>query len=136
MSSLEDKINKDYAEESAGLPKNRRMNGICVQHKKRQATVFFYIKGAKYVQVAPKFENKIREIFDKRVLDEALNQCDFAETIIGNDNCCEIVEWSTSLRLRQAILKYGLIKRAMRVKISKKLQTEYVFHVLLEEYKC
>ena len=133
MSSLEDRINKYYAEHSAGLLKNRRMNGIGVQYKKRQATVYFYIEGAKYVQVAPKFENKIREIFDQRVLDEALNHCDFAETIIGNDNCCEIVEWSTSLRLRQAILKYGRIKRAMRVKISKKLHTEYVFHVLLEE---
>ena len=133
MSSLEDRINNYYAEKSAGLPKNHRMNGIDVQYKRRQATVYFYIEDAKYVQFAPKFENKIRKIFDQRVLDEALKHCDFAETIIGNDNYCEIVEWSNSLQLRQAILKYGRIKRAMRVKFSKNLNTEYVFHVLLEK---
>ena len=60
MSTLEERIENDYAEQSDGLPKNRRLNGIAVQHKRRDTTVYFYIEGAKYVQFAPKFENKIR----------------------------------------------------------------------------
>lgn len=133
MSFVEERIKKYYAEESDLVPKNRRSNGIDVKHRKKDATVYFYIEGAKYAKLPPKFVNNVRRIVEKRVLDEALEKCDFAQTGIEKDNCHELVEWSTSLRLRQAILRYGKIKRAMRIKTTTKLHTSYAFHVLLEQ---
>ena len=133
MSFVEERTKKYYAEQSDGVPKNPRMNGFAVRHRKRDALVYFYIKGAKYVKLPPKFENYIRRFIEQRRLDKDLEHCDFAQTFIEKDSCYEIVEWSSSLRLRQAIRQYGVIIRAMRVKITKKLHTKFVFHVLLEE---
>ena len=133
MSFVEERIKKYYAEESDLVPKNRRSNGIDVKHRKKDATVYFYIEGAKYSKLPPKFVNNVRRIVEKRVLDEELEHCDYAQTVIEKDNCHELVEWSSSLRLRQAILRYGKIKRAMRIRTTTKLLTSYTFHVLLEE---
>lgn len=131
----EEKIQKHYEEQSNGIPKNRRLNGISVKYKQKDTTVYFYIKGAKYVKVAPKFETSVRRIFEQRLLHKELQHCDFAQTSIENDSCYKLVEWSNNLRLRQAIPRYGRIKRAMKIEITKEMHTEYVFHVLLEELK-
>ena len=133
MACPEERIKNYYAEESGGVPKNCRMNGIPVKYKNKKSIVYFYIEGAKILQFSPRFENNIRRIFDERVLHSELMHCDYAATSIEKDKRHEIVEWSTSVRLRSAILQYGKVKRAMKIKTIKNLLTKYAFHVLLEE---
>ena len=136
MSSPENKINEFYYEESAGVRRNRRMNGIPVQHKNRDAVVYFYMEGVGSPELGDIFQKKIRRIIEGRVLDKELLHCDFAETISGENNRnYEIVEWWTSNRLRQAILRFGkIIRRAMRIKITENLEKKYEFHVLVDSW--
>ena len=135
-SPLEERIKTFYTEDSAGVQKNRRMNGIPVQHKNKEAIVFFYMEGVESVELPPRFQDKIRRLIETRVLDESLIHCDFAETFSDeNYRYYEIVEWWTSTRLRQALLKYGkIIRRAMRIKITEKFEKKYEFHVLLDSW--
>lgn len=136
MSSPENKINEFYYEESAGVRRNRRMNGIPVQHKNRDAVVYFYMEGVGSPELGDIFQKKIRRIIEGRVLDKELLHCDLAETISGENNRnYEIVEWWTSNRLRQAILRFGkIIRRAMRIKITENLEKKYEFHVLVDSW--
>ena len=86
MSSPEVFIRKFYAEfqpkteKATGTPKNRRMNGIMVKHRKKDAIVYFYIKGMGSLEFGPKFKNNIRRIFETGVLHNELLHCDFAKT--------------------------------------------------------
>ena len=136
MPSPENKIKESYYEEIAGVPKNRRMIGIPVQHKNRDAVVYFYMEGVGSSELGNMFQKKIRRIIEGRVLDKELLHCDLAETISGENNRnYEIVEWWTSNRLRQAILRFGkIIRRAMRIKITENLEKKYEFHVLVESW--
>ena len=136
MPSPENKIKEFYYEESAGVPKNRRMIGIPVQHKNKDAVVYFYMKGVGSPELGKRFKKKIRRIIEGRVLDEELLHCDFAEKISDEKRRhYEIVEWWTSHRLRQAILQFGrIIRRAMRIKITENYQKKYEFHVLVDSW--
>ena len=135
MPSPEERIKKYYAEESDGIPKNRRMNGIPVRHKKKNAIVFFYMEGARSLNFGPKFQNRIRRIIESRLLDNELMQCDFGEISSDGKYHYVTVEWWKSLRLRQAILSYGqIIRRAMRIKKTKKTGTKFEFHIVLGKF--
>ena len=135
MPNPEERIKKYYAEESDGIPKNRRMNGIPVRHKKKNAIVFFYMEGARSSNLGPKFRNRTRKIIESRLLDEELRQCDFGEIFSDGKYEYVIVEWWKSLRLRQAILAYGqIVRRAMRIKKTKKTGTKFEFHIVLAKF--
>ena len=132
MPSPEERIKKYYAEESAGIPKNRRMNGIPVRHKHKNAMVFYYIEGAGQSELNTKIRNRTRTIIEKEELDTELLHCDFAESFFDGDYHNLTVEWWTSLSLRQAILSYRqIIRRVMRIKKTKRTNTKYEFHVLV-----
>ena len=119
---------------TVGTRKNRRMKGIPVKYRSKDAVVYFYIAGARFTEFGSKFENNVRRIIETRVLDQDLLQCDYA-TNFSIGNCYyNIVEWTTSLRLRQAILKHGTIQRGMRIKLTEKAVVKYEFHVILELY--
>ena len=132
MSYPEERLKKYYYEEALGVLKNRKMNGIPVKHKKIPTMVYFYVDGINGATVfGSKFQEKIKRMFKKRVLDEALQIVDYAETITDERNRYEIVEWWSQLRLHQALLKFGLIRRAMRLKIIETTEVKYEFHIVL-----
>ena len=135
MPSPVERIKKFYAEESAGIPKNRQMDGIPVKHKKKDAIVFYYMKGDGPLKLNNKIQNRTRKIVESRLLDEELSHCDFGETYTDENYYYVTVEWWKSLRLRQAILSYRqLIRRVMRIKKTDQNGTKYEFHVLLGNF--
>ena len=128
----EERLKKYYYEETLGVPKYRKMDGIPVKYKKIPTMVFFYVDASnRTIASWFRFPEKIQRKFKDKALANALETVDYAETIIDEPNRYEIVEWWSELRLHQALLRFGLIRRAMRLKIIETSQVKYEFHIVL-----
>ena len=112
--------------------RNHPMQGIIVKHRGKTANVYFYINGDGFSNLGPKFKNRVQRIIEKKELDADLLHCDFAATYTDENAHYKMVEWTTSLRLRKIMLRYGNIQRALRITITHQTETRFEFHVVLE----
>ena len=134
MKSPEEFLEKFYAVSQPDQTENKRMEGIPVKHKGKDSIVYIYMAGNRSTKFGLQFKNKIRRTIETHVLDAYLVHCDFAASFSNGACHFKMVEWTTSLRLRQCILKYGKIRRAMRIKITVLTEIRYEFHVILEQH--
>ena len=108
------------------------MNGIPVEYKNETVMAFFYVNGINGPIVFwPRFQEKnSKKKFNDKLLKSVLETVDYAETIIEEPNRYDIVQWWSESKLRQAIARFGTIKRVMRVKIIEPSLVKYEFHIL------
>ena len=136
MNKIEKRIKKYYYDESHGISKNHRSDGLPVTYKKETAMAYFYIKKNGGTNILPPdFRQKVVDIFRSRKMEKHLKYVNKAQTLSHENTHYQWVEWTRNLKLRSAVSKWAKIKRMLRLKTYDNETENYEFHVLLERWK-